>query len=553
MSSTAGPIALNISLTEVAKVALPASLEARLSASPKSPEELSEAIKNHGERASALRNVFLEAVRDRAARESQRAVDAKMRKLRLAANRVDKVQRKLDATMSKVAAKKEATETEREARKARREEAALAVAEARSMAANLKAARIAELAEAEKQAHTNYSKKVQSVVAKNASAVKHAVAVVANRKEKEKMALEEAAEKLEARLERAALTRPTRLSKAVAPASPDKLHLVRNEAKVHAEMRMRLLEASMAKAAEKRAAVIEATALKASNENAKAASVVAAQLAKSTGSDTHAIEAKAQMYERLLNAEVARLTVLKGKCVTRDRGDTVSLIVVRVDKPHVRMPPPALSLRLSVKGGNLLATAGGRQAGAKARRGAMLAEKLLKASKENMRRAAALGRVRKAAASLAAAVQARTIAHSIAHAIAQGKRAATCAMDKQRSIAAAEKRKAAHTYRTTKRDAAVAKSDAAKDRRDSTLRGVSKRGVAAVRAAAAKSRRDAKATTTLTASEAHKARCAATAGRHDALIAKRIEVARKRMTAPHPKTEGGGESATAEPEKWSEA
>merc|ERR1719460_946290 len=100
----------------------------------------------------------------------------------------------------------------------------------------------------------------------------------------------------------------------------------------------------MAKAAEKRAEAVQATARKASAENAKAARVVAAQRAMADGTAVGVAEAKAQMYEKLLNAEVTRLHALKAKYC---KAGTVEVIVVKIDGLKIRKPPPALALRLT--------------------------------------------------------------------------------------------------------------------------------------------------------------------------------------------------------------
>merc|ERR1719399_2013070 len=134
-----------------ARIALPAALEQRLSGSPtKTPDELAATLAECSSRSEKLRAAHLDAVRDRAARESQRAAEAAARKLRLAASRVEKIQRKLIAAESKTEAKKQATEAEREARKARRAEMALAVAEARRAAVEARELRTAKLLENEK-------------------------------------------------------------------------------------------------------------------------------------------------------------------------------------------------------------------------------------------------------------------------------------------------------------------------------------------------------------------------------------------------------------------
>merc|ERR1719258_707499 len=100
----------------------------------------------------------------------------------------------------------------------------------------------------------------------------------------------------------------------------------------------------MAKAAEKRDALLRATVGKAAATCARAAAVAAAQQAKATGSDE---SAKSQLYERLIKAEVARLTGLKAKYAPK--GSKARLIVVPLDDAKPRAPPPALALRLATR------------------------------------------------------------------------------------------------------------------------------------------------------------------------------------------------------------
>merc|ERR1719399_2790739 len=327
-----------------ARIALPAALEQRLSGSPtKTPDELAATLAECSERTEKLRRAHLDAVRDRAARESQRAAEANARKLRLAASRVEKIQRKLIAAESKTNAKKEATEAEREARKARR----------------------AELLENEKLAFLKHAKLVKEVEDKSSAQVRHAIAVVAAQKEKERLEKEAKSESLAARLEKAAAYREIEATDKGSPSTEKASRKMRvlNDAKVHSEMRRLAFDAKSSKATSKRAALLHATQLRAQAENARISSVVSQLNAKSTD------EAKAALYDKLLRAEVSHLSQLKDKGAKFRKGETISAIVVRAfESATPRSPPPALTKRLSVVAQNLVATAEARQAGAAARR-----------------------------------------------------------------------------------------------------------------------------------------------------------------------------------------
>jgi len=535
-TTTAKPIALIIDIEEANKGATcPAYLEERLKvASPtKTPETLAECM----QKASALRAVYLEAVKDRAARETQRAQEVASRKLRLAANRVERVQRKIDSTFSHVKHVKETTEAERQARMARKAETTLAVAEARNTAAAARLARQSELANAEKDASTKYMKHLESVVSKSASQVKHAAAVVAAQKEKERLDIDEAAEKLEARLEKAALVRSTRLSKDVGSPAEVKTsprHRVLNESKVTAETRRRSLDAAMAKAAEKRSAFVQATQEKASAVGAKAASVVAKQQAKADGTDAHVANAKAQLYERLLKAEVARLTFLKDKYQPKT-STGVMLVIPTDDMSTPKAPPSALVRRLTTVGQTLVATSAARQLAALARRDGRAAAAVNKMSVSKARRAAALGRVAHAIATTAMKKAMKKARAAVVLTNAHVKRAVPVAAEKRRAAAAADKRAATADALVAAGLAATKASEAAHARHADKTRARAKKGVLAVRAAAVKSRRDAADAADLVKASVNGAlRLRATAKR-DELLAARVALAKKLTVAPHAK------------------
>jgi len=315
-----------------------------------SPEELHAEISKHAERSAKLREAHLDAVRDRAARESARAKEAVARKLRLHAARAEKIQRKMDAAACKVEAKREADEAEREAAKERREHLALSVAEARKAANELRAQRQAELREAEVVAYTKHTKAVSDKVAKGKMAVQHALAVVQAQKEKVATDAATKGEVLAQRLDAAEARRTTMTAADATPATPP-LHRVRNDGKVLAETRRVALEASMAKASALRAAHLANVQGKAQSENAKAADVVAKVKAAATGTDEATCASRAAIYERLLNAEVARLSATKAKYDKKAAAKVEPVIVIRLDDVLTpRAPKPALIERLAARG-----------------------------------------------------------------------------------------------------------------------------------------------------------------------------------------------------------
>lgn len=288
----------------------------------------------------------------------------------------------------------------------------------------------------------------------------------------------------------------------------------------------------MEKAASKRAAILQGVAEKAGAENAKAASVAAATAAKGTDP-----AAKAALYDRLLRAEVARLSALKNKYLSKQKGDTISVIVVRMEDIKPRMPPPALSLRLSVVPRNLLATSAARQAGAASRRAALRLESQLKAVRASDKRAAALGRVGKVQAAREAAVKARATRSLITYALHQGKRMHAIAQESHRAFEAQVRRTGAVKTLTALGAAAQVKCDAADERRAAKMRATAKTGVLAIRQAAFKSRREARRAAVVSRGETKAERCAAAATKRAAFLAARVTLAQKHMKSAHPKRE----------------
>lgn len=525
------PIALTINVREANTVGtLPASLEARLNGTPtKSPEDLAEVLRVHDARTSALRKAHLDAVRDRAARESQRANEAAQRVLRLSVAKADKVRRKMDAATTKTEAKKEAIELERTRRKARREELALAVTEARKAADQMKVNRQAELLENEKTASAKKAKQVHEVQAKGAIAVKHAIAVVQAHKEKEALTAANRGEAIASKLHAAEIRR-----EAGSTSTPPRkvLNRVLNDDKVRCSLLRKLHESSMADKEAKRQAHLASVQGKAHAENAKVEAVVLKVKEPK-------LEERAAMYEKLLRAEVSRLSALKAKYAHAGKAakaDTVSAIVVRMNLTP-RAPPAALVKRLAVSGGALLATAGSRQAGAASRRAAIRGVKLLQLAKGNQKREAATARRAKAHVGLVARACAKSRLSLVTKALADGKVAHTLAEEHRRIAKAAANRAQADGERGAAGKVATSKGVAAVTRRTALLTAIAKPKAFVGRVAASEARRDAAQQARATRGAALATRCAAAAESRQALLLARVELAKKRMAALHPKRE----------------
>jgi len=515
----------------------PPSLEARLrrkNAEPKSPEALAADLAAQAKRVAALREAHIEAVKDRAARESQRVAEALKRKLRLAVSKADKVQRHMDAADAKTKAKKEAAAAEREARKTRREEMALAVAQARADASCTRDARQRALAEMEALAFVKHSKSVATVAQKATWVVRHAAEVVAARKEKEQLDARAAADRLSARLHKAEVLRT--VSAPPAEISPV-LHRVLNDEKVKSETLRKVHEATMAKASLKREQALQTVAQKASLKNERAAAIASKAHAKNSGTDSESIEAKVALYSRLLRADVARNVAVKSRVPSRQKSDTILAIVVKLDHLKPRMPPPVLSLRLSVVNRSLLATATARHIGAAARRMTIRQSMASKAAEDTMRRAAALARIGKAHAAIEAKMKASAARAMINCAIAQGKRLHGVSRAIERQFAAKHSLAELAARQKAAGAAAQARCDGAFENRSRMLCRIAKKGVVAVRLAAFNSRREALRKAALSQAASKMLREKSATSKREMYLKERVVLAQKCIKAMHPKRE----------------
>ena len=471
-------------------------------------------------------------------------------------HKIEKVQRKLDLADEKVNAKKEASDAERAARKERREALAAAVADAKAAAKKAKEMAIEAAKTREALAFAKHAKNVQLVQDKSAAQVKHALAVVEAHKQSAKLNAEAAADRLEARLEKAALHRAHEGGKANHNSggkqhalTPEAVrHRVLNDEKVHAEQRRLQYDASMARHESNRASRLQHVLEKAQAENDKAARVVAAHKSVEDGTDKAVAEAKSALYEKLNTAEVLRLQSLRSKVATAQAAADVraavtnaakgSIIIIKRDPTlKLRAPPAALSKRLSVVKRTLLATASSRQAGAAARRASMKMLASAKMAKANEKRAAALHRLALTAASKEAEVTSRAARSLIQISMHTGKCLANCAAAHRRLLKASARRPLALQALTKSGVASTAKCEAAASRHADKLRLIAKPGVVAVRHAAASTRRATIRASVLSKAEQCEERAKKAALHREAVRDAKMALAKKRMIAMHPKRE----------------
>lgn len=517
------PTLMTIKAFEHAPAPLPAPLEERLNGSPaKTPEDLAVALEKHRARSELLRNAHLDAVKDRAARDNQRVLEAAARKRRAAANNVEKIQRRQEAADSKFNAKREAAEAKRAAWTARRAEMASNVAEARKAADAARQVAHLESLEAEKLASTKHEKTIQAIHDKSANVVKHAAAVVAARKEKEAQDAAAAAAKLADRMALAEIRRESAAPNSPgssAPPSPGAksskavLSRVLNEQKVEAGLKEVAFAKRNAKAEAKRVAILKEVTDKAERHHADREHKLAALAAKANGTDAETAAHKSALWTKMLNAENARQLTLKQRMAgCKEKGDTTSVIIVHVDKAaSVRMPPPALVKRLTTVSNRLLATAPSRQAGAAARKLALRSAAALRLAKAAERRAAVVGKTGAALGARKAKLEGKLARALVTKAIADGRKAHVLAQEAKRVEAASKARKGAAQAAKDKGAAAATHCEAVGERRAAAIRRTAKVGVIAVRAAANRSRRVALAAAKGARAEALAARCVAAA------------------------------------------
>lgn len=214
-SALHAPVALTISLGHENKLA-PPSLVARLASPPSSPTK--EELGKKEATAAALHEAHIAAVKAAAARDIQRAEDAKARKLRLLHANTEKIEKRSALAEVRLSNQREAEHAKREIAKQKRVALAETVAANRQAAASNRANRAEVLAQNCENAHQRRTKVIEVAVEKSAAQVKHALWVAAEQKEKEAQALVEAGETLSNRLEAAAMRRE--IHSATKPTSP---------------------------------------------------------------------------------------------------------------------------------------------------------------------------------------------------------------------------------------------------------------------------------------------------------------------------------------------
>jgi hypothetical protein len=177
------PVLVEVPVNHEAVKSMPEDLQSRINFK-KTTEEVAADSERMSARSELLREAHLRAVRERAARETQRGEEAAARKRRAAADDLRKLEEKIEAASAKSEARKREQQEKRDAEKTRRSALAEAVAEARQATHVATIKKGIEKATRACAAVTAREKKVAEVVKRTGAQVKHALAVAASMKEK---------------------------------------------------------------------------------------------------------------------------------------------------------------------------------------------------------------------------------------------------------------------------------------------------------------------------------------------------------------------------------
>jgi len=305
---------------------------------PKSPSELRKA-----EEDCAIRYRYhVEAVQARAARESQRAAEAKARRLRAEANTRQRLEHRLSAVVERDALKSEEI---KRAAKAKAKLRAQRAAEARQVRRAIQDARDEKLAlTAERMEHAcrRASKMVQATAVKSAHATRHVQKVVAAKKEQQREEAEVAATRLATKLTAATERRAESIELVMPRAVFSRQEMAKVElAKTQVDRMLKRaeLEHSMAAAAYRRATALELRVDKARANLRRVDSRKETRFLMETSAEA---ETRRVIFSRLNAADVRCKTMLLRKAFKKDMHPVAFEIPLR----HPATPPAKLPTTL---------------------------------------------------------------------------------------------------------------------------------------------------------------------------------------------------------------
>lgn len=314
------------------------------SKSPKSPEDYDKAERH----ATLLHNAHIEAVKERAARESLLVREAKARRLRLEQNEKQRVQARIDAAAARACrlddlkkAQLSERQAQREALQARAKGAREARDEAIKVRATMEQDRCVE-------ASLKRKKALQALQDKGRLEVKQALARAASVRELERASAAATGEKLSLRLEQAEMNRaemnsPREEGLEKAAERARQVAALQRELELKTEEKRRHLSRSLERASEKRDSHVQSIAAKAGESNRRAAQAAAdvRELA-----ETAHRSARRSLFGKLNQAEVRAMLHQPAQRAAASK--PAVLIEVEV---HSAAPPPApaaLVARMSV-------------------------------------------------------------------------------------------------------------------------------------------------------------------------------------------------------------
>lgn len=163
---------------------IPEHLTDRLNKQKLDPEEVAQQSERLTARSEALRDAHIQAVKDRAARETQRGEENAARKRRTAAEELRKLEAKIEQAAAKSETKKREQQEKRDQDKEKRQRLAEQALEARQQGNMTQLKKGIEKATRACTAVANRDKKVAEVVKRTGAQVKHALEVAATMKER---------------------------------------------------------------------------------------------------------------------------------------------------------------------------------------------------------------------------------------------------------------------------------------------------------------------------------------------------------------------------------
>lgn len=321
---------------------LPYHLEQRLSAK-KLPDPAK--LKLREDQAQKLAQAHRDATKERAAREIARAKDALARKLRLDEATRHKALKKIQTDNQREVRREAADREMRAAKQARRESLASAVRSARSSSVETMLAKAISASNRVDDACARKQRALQALVDHNAHRVKHAIAVATAVREKKRITAEEAAERMQLRLELAERRRVETLS-----ATPERLMAAlvernRVEAEYKRDVKRAAIAGELAAASDRKQAILDAKVSKARSEVDKVALSLQARADEAAADEA---ACRRRLFDKLHSASIEKsLRDARASLAARKLFQSAGVAFDVDFERGARAAPAGLELRLS--------------------------------------------------------------------------------------------------------------------------------------------------------------------------------------------------------------